>query len=244
MSDPGRDAIAALARRAWQEGYAQGLKQRLAAACIRCALAGALLAISVIWAVAMAQTIPRAADQYRYSLTKISQSVWGMNAPIPALAAQLMVESGFRPGITSGVGAGGIAQFMPATAADLARRYPQLQPVNVFSPDWAIRAQSLLMRDLVKTYSAQGRDPCNCYCYALSAYNGGPRWVNTRITMSSRPQVCWVTQQINPGIRASAQQENRLYPIKVLLDWEPIFESAGWGQALCPTYSRNQGEIK
>ena len=84
-------------------------------------------------------------------------SRWGVSAAL--LSAQLMAESGFDPGAVSPAGAGGIAQFMPATAAAYGLRDP-------FDPRQAIDAQAHLMSDLLKQFGAVP--------LALAAYNAGP----------------------------------------------------------------------
>ncbi len=70
-----------------------------------------------------------------------------------------MVESNFNPFARSGVGALGISQFMPGTAAALGLRDP-------FDAGASIDAQAHLMRDLLRRF---GSVPL-----ALAAYNAGP----------------------------------------------------------------------
>jgi hypothetical protein len=82
---------------------------------------------------------------------------WSVSAQL--LAAQLYAESGFNPFARSPVGAEGIAQFMPGTAAAIGLADP-------FDPDSAINAQAHLMRDLLGRF---GSVPL-----ALAAYNAGP----------------------------------------------------------------------
>ena len=70
-----------------------------------------------------------------------------------------MAESGFNPFAVSPVGASGIAQFMPATAAAYGLKDP-------FDAAEAIDAQAHLMSDLLQQF---GQVPL-----ALAAYNAGP----------------------------------------------------------------------
>lgn len=81
------------------------------------------------------------------------------NVPGNVLAAQLLAESNFNPLAVSPVGASGIAQFMPATAASYGLRDP-------FDPDAAIDAQARLMSDLIEQFGDVS--------LALAAYNAGP----------------------------------------------------------------------
>ncbi len=81
------------------------------------------------------------------------------NVPGNLLAAQLLAESNFNPLAVSPVGASGIAQFMPATAASYGLRDP-------FDPEAAIDAQGRLMSDLTRQFGDVS--------LALAAYNAGP----------------------------------------------------------------------
>ena len=82
---------------------------------------------------------------------------WDVSAAL--ISAQLLAESGFDPRAVSPVGARGIAQFMPATAAAYGLRDP-------FDAPAAIDAQAHLMSDLLAQLGAVP--------LALAAYNAGP----------------------------------------------------------------------
>jgi hypothetical protein len=84
-------------------------------------------------------------------------SHWNVSAAL--LAAQLMAESNFNPFAVSPVGAQGIAQFMPGTAASYGLADP-------FDPVAAIEAQAHLMSDLIRQLGSPQ--------LALAAYNAGP----------------------------------------------------------------------
>jgi len=84
---------------------------------------------------------------------------WNVGAAL--LAAQIYQESRFNPNAVSSAGAGGIAQFMPATG----RAYG-LSPAERFDPAKAIMAQAHHMHDLLAQF---GSVPL-----ALAAYNAGP----------------------------------------------------------------------
>ncbi len=86
-----------------------------------------------------------------------SASRWNVSAAV--IAAQLMAESNFNPNAVSPVGAQGIAQFMPGTAA----MYGLSDPFDAAA---AIDAQAHLMSDLMQQF---GSVPL-----ALAAYNAGP----------------------------------------------------------------------
>jgi Transglycosylase SLT domain/D-alanyl-D-alanine carboxypeptidase len=95
-------------------------------------------------------------ERYRAMVLR-SAARWNVSAPL--LAAQLMAESGFDPNAVSPVGAQGIAQFMPGTAASYGLDDP-------FDPAAAIDAQAHMMSDLLRQF---GSIPL-----ALAAYNAGP----------------------------------------------------------------------
>jgi hypothetical protein len=86
-----------------------------------------------------------------------SAAKWNVSAAL--LAAQLMAESNFNPFAVSPVGAEGIAQFMPSTAASYGLTDP-------FNPVEAIDAQAHLMSDLIHQFGSPE--------LALAAYNAGP----------------------------------------------------------------------
>ena len=86
-----------------------------------------------------------------------SAARWNVSAGL--LAAQLMAESNFNPFAVSPVGAQGIAQFMPGTAAQYGLKDP-------FDAPAAIDAQGHLMSDLLGQFGGS-------VSLALAAYNAG-----------------------------------------------------------------------
>ncbi|UUY01692.1 transglycosylase SLT domain-containing protein [Svornostia abyssi] len=89
----------------------------------------------------------------------ISKAAQRWNVGAALLAAQIYAESNFNPYARSSVGAQGIAQFMPGTAAAYGLKNP-------FDAEAAINAQAHLMRDLLRQFGAVP--------LALAAYNAGP----------------------------------------------------------------------
>ncbi|MBO9532225.1 MAG: transglycosylase SLT domain-containing protein [Solirubrobacteraceae bacterium] len=96
--------------------------------------------------------------KYAGLIAKAAQR-WSVGAAL--LGAQLWQESKFNPRAVSPVGAAGIAQFMPGTAAMYG-----LTPAERFDPTKAIDAQAHLMHDLLRQFAAVP--------LALAAYNAGP----------------------------------------------------------------------
>jgi soluble lytic murein transglycosylase-like protein len=234
IRDPAvNDAMRLVFADGYKKGLAQGKKGLELGKFISGMVFGALIALLLVTQVAFAQSIPAEAASHRRDLVRISRSVWGMEAPVASLAAQIHQESGWRTNARSPVGAQGLTQFMPGTAKDIAQRYgEQAMP---FDSRWAIQAQSRYMREI---YMRQkGVNDCETYAFALSAYNGGEKWVQRRKALSQTPLRCLgATCDINPGITASNQKENREYPRRILLRLTPIYVDAGWGIGHCLNY--------
>lgn len=85
----------------------------------------------------------------------------------------IQVESGFRPDARSSVGARGLMQLMPKTAASLARRLGW-ETYDIEDPGFNIDAGTAYLAFLLKRFDNDAR-------LALAAYNTGParvaRWV-------------------------------------------------------------------
>ena len=125
---------------------------------------------------------------------------WSVGAAL--LGAQLYAESNFNPRATSGVGAAGIAQFMPGTAAMYG-----LTPAERFDPAKAINAQAHLMHDLLRKF---GSVPL-----ALAAYNAGDGAVAKCMCIPPYPETQGYVQKIlallgGAGMAAPAGLQIRL----------------------------------
>lgn len=185
-----------------------------------------------ITAKAQAQSIPADANRYRLTLTHEAQFVWGINAPVSSFAGQIHQESRWRPEARSAVGAQGLAQFMPSTAAWISGVYPSLAERAPQNPTWAIRALVTYDADLFVKVKQADND-CERFGFALSAYNGGLGWVNKRQARSPQPGLCFdVTCAINPGVTPASQRENEGYPRVILKHNQAIYSA--WGQGICP----------
>lgn len=171
-------------------------------------------------------TPPPIARKYRPVLTREWRLTWGLDAPIPIAAAQLEQESGFDP-LARSPYAAGLAQFTPATAA----RFPDENgDVDVYSPDWSMRAQSRYMHALY-TRIHYPRE-CDQMGAALSSYNGGPGWHDKRQLAAADQADFWGSvRTINPGIRPDAQRENEQYPQRIVYERQPKY--VAWGRSIC-----------
>ena len=128
------------------------------------------------------------------------------NLPVPFFIRLLFQESKFQPGAVSHAGAQGIAQFMPATAADVGLDNP-------FDPLQAIPAAARLLRGLIDQFGNLG--------LAAAAYNAGPRRVNKWLKQQgdlpaeTRGYVKTITGQAPESWKAAtAAQANAALPRK------------------------------
>jgi soluble lytic murein transglycosylase-like protein len=138
-------------------------------------------------------------SQYAPMISAAAQR-WSVGAAL--LAAQLWQESKFNPQAVSPVGAAGIAQFMPATAASYG-----LSPAERFDPAKAIDAQAHLMHDLLRQFASVP--------LALAAYNAGPGNVAPCMCVPPIPETQGYVQSIlallgGAGVAAPAGLEIRL----------------------------------
>ncbi len=187
----------------------------------------AAVSIGKSWA---GEDIPRAALKYRADLTRAAHAVWGLDAPIAALAAQIHQESGWNPEAVSRVGARGMAQFMPATAQWWCDKNglsaADCQPTN---PVWAMRA--LVGYDLWLFGRVRGPSEFDRLWAALRAYNGGlGHWQKEAATV--RPVLDRLAVDAACGRarrHSSFCPENLGYPRRILVFLQPRYLSWGRG---------------
>jgi hypothetical protein len=125
------------------------MKRRAATSWVLLALA-ALIATP---AAAQGETIDQALCRM------IESAATSHHVPVEFFTRLIWQESSFRPSVTSGAGAQGVAQFMPGTAAE--RRL-----ADPFDPEQAIPKSAELIADLRTRFGNLG--------LAAAAYNGGP----------------------------------------------------------------------
>lgn len=174
-------------------------------------------------------SVPQQAQQYRSAITRSAQFHFGLPAPVPVLAAQVMQESAFNPSARSHVGAQGLSQFMPATAKWVGDEIGA--PAAPLNPAWAIYAQHWYMAHLLGRVQ-HAETECDRWMLGLAAYNGGERRVLQRQALSKRPGSWEHTGRINPGIAPHNQRENEQYSPRIVHHWQPKFTSWG-GRKVC-----------
>jgi hypothetical protein len=216
---------------------------------VRRFLAGAAL---VVWFVALAACayvrmahagVPERCRQYQRQITSEAYNLFGIDAPVATLAAQIHQESGCRPAATSPVGASGLAQFMPSTARDMARLYPtELGAADPTNASWALKAQARYMHDL--TRASQGRTECDTWAFGLSSYNGGAGNLQKDIQMCRTWPVdgatceCCVADRWFGNVELHSRRakwaftENRGYPRVILLGLTPVYVAGGYGRGV------------
>lgn len=168
--------------------------------------------------------------QYRATLVRESQAVYGVQAPVPMFAGQIMQESGWRAGVTAWDDGKGLAQFMDATATMISRQYPELGAPDPYNPTWAIRA--LVRYDGWLRARVKGATPCEQWAAALKGYNAGLGYVQRAQQRSPKPAAWFgVTENINAGQSDKNFTYSRLYPRWILFTHQPLYLS--WGVRTC-----------
>lgn len=193
-----------------------------------------ILAVVVGWfaapAIAQVPAAPALAGQYRATLQREAQFMFGMDAPIAVFAAQIHQESSWRAGVTAWDNGRGLAQFMDATADVIVKNYPELGAPDPYNPRWAIRA--LVRYDMWLLERVQGYTPCHKWGAALKSYNGGLTYVQRAQKRSPEPNIWFgLTEFIKTGQSDKNFEYSRTYPHKVLFKHQHIY--ASWGPMVC-----------
>ena len=176
--------------------------------------------------------IPRAALQHQRTLIQNARFVFGLNAPIAILAAQVHQESGWRTDAQSKY-AGGLAQFTPSTADWISQKFPyELGENQPFNPAWALRALARYDKFLYDRQPNAATE-CDRWAFTLSGYNGGEGWVNRdkRLAAMNRKDIkrWWGHVELYSPRAAWAIKENRDYPRRILLQRQPSYLVWGLG---------------
>ncbi len=116
--------------------------------------------------------------QYSTLIVKYSQKY---NVDPTLVAAVIMQESRFNPNAKSSAGAQGLMQFMPGTAATMAKETGRWPKYNIFDAETSIEFGAAHIRDLLNKYKGNVE-------LALYAYNTGTgsadRYINSPASIS------------------------------------------------------------
>lgn len=172
--------------------------------------------------------VPQAAHKYRADLVRASRVVWGLDAPVPAFAAQVHQESMWRPTVCSPY-ACGLTQFTPDTADWIQQMYGvELGPKDRFHPVWALRAMVRYNKHLYD--QTPGHTMCDRMWAVLRKYNGGPghwnmesRYATDRLDRLEVDKTCGKARR-----SVKHCPENLSYPRKILGTHQAKY--AVWGQ--------------
>jgi soluble lytic murein transglycosylase-like protein len=178
--------------------------------------------------------IPWQAWEHQDEMLNSAWDVWGMNAPVAVLAAQIHQESGWDCNARSWAGAEGCAQFMPLTAQDMARLFPEFcWPADPYDSKWALRCRDLYLRSLIRAIHNDYTGECDDWALGLRAYNGGLGNLrkDQRLTAASgADRDNWIhVQSFNAGRKLSAYRENTEYPVRI---FRLAAEYEVWGASL------------
>lgn len=180
--------------------------------------------------------IPQGAQQYRQELTRQARLVWGLDAPLAVMAAQVHQESAWNPKAISPAGAEGLGQFMPATANWMPDLDPALVEVVPFNPRWSMRA--LARYDYWLHSRLQADTACDRWAMTLASYNGGlGNVLEEKRLAAANGHSRWLwwnnVERYNADRSAANFRENRDYPRRILQTLLPRYTAAGWGKEVC-----------
>lgn len=194
---------------------------------LQAAAAVAVMAMAALWHKVYAAD---PALQYRATLVREAQAVYGLEAPIPMFAGQIRQESNWSASVTAWDNGRGLAQFMDATSQQVVRQFPELGAPDPYNPAWAIRA--LVRYDGWILNQVKGSDLCQQWAAALKGYNAGPGFVLRAQRRSATPAV-WFdhTENINAGQSAKNFTYSRSYPRWILFKHQALYET--WGTPTC-----------
>lgn len=186
------------------------------------------LLVAVLPTLTFAQEPPRAAMKYRADLVRSARLVWGLDAPVAVMAAQVHQESGWRPDARSAY-AHGLAQFTPDTAEWIAGQDAALAGADTGNPVWALRALARYDKWLHDRVTPAGNAACDRWWGALRGYNGGlGHWLKeARLAAPSTDRGAIDAQCGRASRHVSHCRENLAYPRLILTKWQPLY--ASWG---------------
>lgn len=176
--------------------------------------------------------VPPAAARYRGELTRQARLVFGLEAPVATLAAQVHQESAWRPDARS-IYAHGLAQFTPDTAEWIGGVDAALAGADTGNPAWSLRALAVYDRWLLDR--VKGVTACDRWWAGLRAYNGGlGHWQKeARLAAPSLDRGAIDARCGQASRHVKHCRESLAYPRLILLKWQPLY--ASWGPGVVCT---------
>ncbi len=198
-------------------------------------LAATLLAafVGLLCSEARAWGYPSRAERYRRELIRCAQYVFGLGAPVAALAAQVHQESAWNPEARSAY-ASGLAQFTPDTARDMARWHPgELGPGLASNPRESLLALCLYNKRLLGMFPNAATE-ADRWGLGLASYNGGAGHILKERAVAKvqglDPERWFGHVETVRGSRALVfWRENRDYPRRILLQHQALYRDWGPG---------------
>jgi len=114
----------------------------------------------------------RYTDRFDEHLSKYSKQFFGPAFDWKWFKAQAIAESALNPDAVSPVGARGLIQIMPATAAEIQREQPWIQD-PFHEAKWMVAAGIYYDSKMLKMWDARLRDENNRLALMLASYNAG-----------------------------------------------------------------------
>mgnify|MGYP001576587264 FL=1 len=176
-------------------------------------------------------SVPEGARRWRKVILAEWRYAFGIASDEAIPFSQIAQESGWKEDARSRVGALGLSQFMPSTAAGFQRNVSRLQelcstPAGCpMDPRWAIRAMTVYDFDEWKWagFAPTDRDR---WAFMLSSYNGGRAALRREQHACGKPcdQTRWFDHVERVGRRADwAIRENREYVRRIIFHHQPIY---------------------
>jgi len=177
--------------------------------------------------------VPQEAQRWQRTVAREVHVAHGLECPVALHCALIHQESSWRPGAESPVGAQGLAQLMPQTAEHVAE-IVGTESIDPLDPRQAIRAAAQYtawVREYVEPTDAP-------WAMTLSGYNGGVGWVDRDRRLAAErgadPDAWWSEVEDYTRRSAAAEDENRHYVERIMLELQPRYLRAGWqGPRVC-----------